>query len=109
MYGKIQELGFTEIIPLIRTSDMSGWCSVFSHPEFFQSSLLGLAAEADGSETDNFLSLLNSFRVHAKVPQHPLFTEMTGNIFCLQRHGGKNSPYGVCYHWGGQEHQWQYM
>lgn len=52
-----------------------------------------LAAEADGSETGNFLSILNSFRVRSKVPQHPLFTEMTGKFFVYRdREKKKKQP-----------------
>ena len=38
MYGKTQESGFTEIIPLICTSAIWGQCPVFSHPDFPQGS-----------------------------------------------------------------------
>ena len=36
MYGKMQESGLTEIIPLICTSAIWGQCPVFPHPEFPQ-------------------------------------------------------------------------
>ena len=36
MYGKMQESGLTEIIPLIYTSPLWGQYPVFSHPDFPQ-------------------------------------------------------------------------
>ena len=44
MYGKMQESGLTELIPLICTSPVWGQYPVFSHPEFPQGSLYGVAA-----------------------------------------------------------------
>ena len=41
MYGKLQESGLTEIIPLIRTSAIWSQYPVFSHPEFPQAAPLG--------------------------------------------------------------------
>ena len=38
MYGKMQESGFAEIIPLIYTSPIWDQYPVFSHPEFPQGS-----------------------------------------------------------------------
>ena len=40
----MQESGLTETIPLIRTSAIWGQYPVFSHPEFPQVSLWGVAA-----------------------------------------------------------------
>ena len=40
MYGKMQEPGLTEIIPLICASALWGQYPVFSHPEFPQGSPL---------------------------------------------------------------------
>ena len=47
MYGKMQESGLTEIIPLICTSAIWGQYPVFSHPESPQGALSGMAAAAD--------------------------------------------------------------
>ena len=44
MYGKMQESGLTEILPLICTSTIWGQYPVFSHPEFPQGSPRGVAA-----------------------------------------------------------------
>ena len=44
MYGKMQEFGLTEIIPLIYTSAVWGQYPVFSHPEFPQGAPWGVAA-----------------------------------------------------------------
>ena len=43
MYGKMQESGPTEIIPVIGTSAVWGQCPEFSHPELPQGSLWGEA------------------------------------------------------------------
>ena len=47
MYGKMQEFGLTEIIPLIFTSAIRGQYPVLSHPESPQGAPLGVAAVAD--------------------------------------------------------------
>ena len=47
MYGKMQEFGLTEIIPLICTSAIWGQYPVLSHPESPQGASLGVAAVAD--------------------------------------------------------------
>ena len=44
MYGKMQESGITEIIPLICTSAIWGQHPLFSHPEFPQAAPLWVAA-----------------------------------------------------------------
>ena len=44
MYGKMQESGLTEIIPLTGTLAIWGQYPVFSHPEFPQGSPEGVAA-----------------------------------------------------------------
>ena len=44
MYGKMQESGLTEVIPLMCTLAIWGRYPVFSHPEFPQRSPQGVAA-----------------------------------------------------------------
>ena len=44
MYGKMEDSGLTEIIPLICTSAIWGLYPVFSHPEFPQGLLSKVAA-----------------------------------------------------------------
>ena len=44
LYGKMEETGLTEIIPLICTSTFWGQHPVFSHPAFPQGSLWGVAS-----------------------------------------------------------------
>ena len=46
MYGKMQESGLTEIIPLMCTSAVWGQCPAFLHPETPQGAQLGAAALA---------------------------------------------------------------
>ena len=86
MYGKIQELGFTEIIPLIRTSDMSGWCSVFSHPEFFQSSLLGLAAVLMAARWQTFFPFFYFLRAHQLIMLMAAIADNSEILCLLIRH-----------------------
>ena len=43
-YGKTQESGLTEVIPLICTSVIWGQFSVFSHPEYSLGSSWGVVA-----------------------------------------------------------------
>ena len=47
MYGKMQESGLTEIIPLTCTSATWGQHPVLSHPESPQGALSGLAEAID--------------------------------------------------------------
>ena len=61
MYGKIQESGLIEIIPLICTIAVQGQYPGLSHPESLQGAPLGAA-------------------VVARWLQHPLFTDMAGSI-----------------------------
>ena len=44
-YGKMQESGLIEIIPLICVSALLGQYPVFSQPEFPQGSTLGVVAD----------------------------------------------------------------
>ena len=48
MYGKVQESGLTEIIPLMCTLAIWGQYPPFFHPEAPQGAPLGLAAVAEG-------------------------------------------------------------
>ena len=48
MYGKMQESGLTEIIPLMCTSALWGQHPVLSHPESSQGAGLEEAAAAEG-------------------------------------------------------------
>lgn len=62
MYGKMQESGLTEIIPLICTSALWGQYPVLSHPDSPQGPSLEVAARAEDV-------------------QHPLFADMAGSVF----------------------------
>ena len=48
MFGKMEESGLTEIIPLICTLAIWGQHPVLSYPESSQGALLGSAVVADG-------------------------------------------------------------
>ena len=84
MYGMMQEAGLTETIP-----------PVFSHPEFPQDAreggCSGWLLDGLGSWQPPFVSILSSLRAHrlgscnvmAWWLQHPLFTEMAGNVLVL--------------------------
>ena len=82
MCGKIQESGFTEIIPLICTLDMSGRCSVFSHPESFQSSLLGLAAVLMAARWQTFFTFFCFLGAHQLIMVMAAITD-NSEILCL--------------------------
>ena len=48
MYGKMQESGLTEIIPLMFTSAVWGQYPAFLHSEFPRGAQLGVTAMAEG-------------------------------------------------------------
>ena len=54
MYGKMQESGFTEIIPLISTLTIEGQYPVFLHHESLQGATLGVTVVAKGLMTKTF-------------------------------------------------------
>ena len=68
MYGKMQEAGLTEIIPLICTSATWGQHPVFSHPEFPQVHREGgfscRLLDGLGSGQPAFVSIVSSLRAH---------------------------------------------
>ena len=61
MYGKMQESGLTEIIPLICTSAIWGQHPMLSQPESPQGASSGVVAVADGRHP---VSILSSLRAH---------------------------------------------
>ena len=65
MYGKMQESGLTEIIPLICTPAIWGQYPVFSYPEFLQGSPWEVAAVRWWLDTGtlSFLSPLRSLQL----------------------------------------------
>ena len=63
MYGKIQETGLTEIIPLISTSVIWGQYPMFSHPKFPQGSL-GSGCSLMVARQQVFFSFLSFLRAH---------------------------------------------
>ena len=65
MYGKMQEPGLIEIIPLICTLATQGQYLVLSHPESPQGAPLRMAAVAEGLVVGSpFVSILSSLRAH---------------------------------------------
>ena len=65
MYGKMQESGLTEIIPLICTSAIWSQYPAFLHPESPQGAQLGVIAVAEGLAVGSpFVSILSSLRAN---------------------------------------------
>ena len=63
MYGKMQESGLTEVIPLMCTSDLWGQDLVFSQPEFHRA-YYGEWMQSDGCWMAGVLSFLSPLRAH---------------------------------------------
>ena len=94
----MQEFGLIEIIPLICALIIQSQCPVLSHPEYPQGRWLGEAAVAEGLMMGIlFVSILSSLRVTVRgscsglMMQHPLFTDMAGNIFHSQTYTQENN------------------
>ena len=65
MYGKMQEFGLTEIIPLMCTLAMCSQYPVLSHPESPQGASWGVTVVTEGLAVGSpFVSILSSLRAH---------------------------------------------
>ena len=65
MYGKMQESGIIEIIPLICASAIWGQYPILSHPDSPQDAGFGLAAVAESLAVGSpFVSILSPLRAH---------------------------------------------
>ena len=91
MYGKMEDSGLAEITPLICTSAAWGQWTVLSHPEPPLEVQLG---GCSSSLLDGLVSIPSSLRGHHLSSwsvmiwwlQHPLFTDMAGNILVLSNY-----------------------
>ena len=70
MYGKSQESGLTEIIPLICNLTIQGQYPVFIHPESCQGPQSGVAAKLQRRVAFEPLN----------ISKHPLFTDTAGYV-----------------------------
>ena len=95
MHGKMPGSGLTEIISLICTSAIWGQYPVFSHPEFPQGSLWGVAAVwwlLDGRYSfpcwvpSGLTGSLSGGGCNSWRLWHSLFTDMAGNILFITYH-----------------------
>ena len=100
MYGKIQKSGLIEIIPFICTSAIWGQYLVFSHLVSPQDAQLGGDWSGWGLDGGHPASILSSLRAPGQGScnmmvwwlQHPLLTDVAGNIFHSQEIWSVDDP-----------------